>query len=231
MGIIIQNVTGSTAVVIWPTVASCADSFYSIMYHPNWNSMLSGSSRKSFQREERVPASQSSHVIENLIPLTKYILCVTCQSANPTSDQCRIFQTKEQDPSSVGNKKKDLALGIWLTSSVLLLIIAGILFYGCLNIWYRKRQEHNGGLNGMPPPSKRKSHRNNSSRGAGELEKSSQSLVPNLEYQQADMVQLATIKENLSDHREPPLLKCNHQALTVTGQPAHIPQLGGSIVL
>uniref|UniRef100_A0A8C3FPN7 Fibronectin type-III domain-containing protein n=1 Tax=Chrysemys picta bellii TaxID=8478 RepID=A0A8C3FPN7_CHRPI len=100
MGVTIQNITGSTAMVIWPTMAICADSFYSIMYHPNRNNMLSGYSRKIFQKEERVPASRSSFVIENLTPLTTYILCVTCQSANPSSDQCRIFHTLEEDPAS-----------------------------------------------------------------------------------------------------------------------------------
>uniref|UniRef100_A0A674IG73 Fibronectin type-III domain-containing protein n=1 Tax=Terrapene triunguis TaxID=2587831 RepID=A0A674IG73_9SAUR len=147
MGVTIQNITGSTAMVIWPTMAICADSFYSIMYHPNRNNMLSGYSRKNFQKEERVPASRSSFVIENLTPLTTYILCVTCQSANPSSDQCRIFHTLEEDPASASNKKKDLALGIWLTSSILLLIIAGILLYGCLHIWYRKRRERVEGQN------------------------------------------------------------------------------------
>uniref|UniRef100_A0A8D0EY20 Fibronectin type-III domain-containing protein n=1 Tax=Strix occidentalis caurina TaxID=311401 RepID=A0A8D0EY20_STROC len=134
MGITVQNITGNTAMVIWPKMASCADSFYSIMYHPNWNSMLSSYSRKSFQKEERVPASRSSFVVENLTPLTTYILCVTCQSANPSSDQCRVFNTLEQDPASASNTKKELALGIWLTSSVLLLIIAAILLYGCLHV-------------------------------------------------------------------------------------------------
>lgn len=68
-------------------------------------------------------------------------MCVTCQSANPSSDQCKIFHTLAQDPSTVNSKKKDLALGIWLTSSIILLIIACILLYGCLHIWWRKRQE------------------------------------------------------------------------------------------
>uniref|UniRef100_A0A663M293 Fibronectin type-III domain-containing protein n=1 Tax=Athene cunicularia TaxID=194338 RepID=A0A663M293_ATHCN len=141
MGITVQNITGNTAMVIWPKMASCADSFYSIMYHPNWNSMLSSYSRKSFQKEERVPASRSSFVVENLTPLTTYILCVTCQSANPSSDQCRVFNTLEQDPASASNTKKELALGIWLTSSVLLLIIAAILLYGCLHLLCRRRRD------------------------------------------------------------------------------------------
>uniref|UniRef100_A0A8C3EYG1 Uncharacterized protein n=1 Tax=Corvus moneduloides TaxID=1196302 RepID=A0A8C3EYG1_CORMO len=141
MGITVQNITGNTAMVIWPKMASCVDSFYSIMYHPNWNSMLSSYSRKSFQKEERVPTTRSSFVVENLIPLTTYIMCVTCQSANPSSDQCRVFNTLERDPASASNTKKELALGIWLTSSVLLLIIAAVLLYGCLHLLCRRRRE------------------------------------------------------------------------------------------
>ncbi|KAM8975568.1 fibronectin type III domain-containing protein 9 [Pelodytes ibericus] len=141
MAISVQNITANTALVIWPSISACADSFYSIMYKSNWNTMLSEYSRKHFQKEERIPASRTFFTIENLTPLTTYILCVTCQSANPSSDQCRIFHTPGQDPSSVNSKKKELALGIWLTSSILLLIIACILLYGCIHIWWRKRQE------------------------------------------------------------------------------------------
>uniref|UniRef100_A0A8D2MPV9 Fibronectin type-III domain-containing protein n=1 Tax=Zonotrichia albicollis TaxID=44394 RepID=A0A8D2MPV9_ZONAL len=141
MGITIQNITGNTAMVIWPKMASCVDSFYSIMYHPNWNSMLSSYSRKSFQREERVPTTRSSFVVENLTPLTTYIMCVTCQSANPSSDQCRVFNTLERDPVSASSTKKELALGIWLTSGVLLLIIAAVLLYGCLHLLCRRRHQ------------------------------------------------------------------------------------------
>ncbi|NXO75866.1 FNDC9 protein, partial [Sitta europaea] len=141
MGITVQNITGDTAMVIWPKMASCVDSFYSIMYHPNWNSMLSSYSRKSFQKEERVPTTRSSFVVENLTPLTTYIMCVTCQSANPSSDQCRVFNTLERDPASASNTKKELALGIWLTSSVLLLIIAAVLLYGCLHLLCRRRHQ------------------------------------------------------------------------------------------
>ncbi|NXC56483.1 FNDC9 protein, partial [Aleadryas rufinucha] len=141
MGITVQNITGNTAMVIWPKMAGCVDSFYSIMYHPNWNSMLSSYSRKSFQKEERVPTTRSSFVVENLTPLTTYIMCVTCQSANPSSDQCRVFNTLERDPASASNAKKELALGIWLTSSILLLIIAAVLLYGCLHLLCRRRRE------------------------------------------------------------------------------------------
>ncbi|XP_075708688.1 fibronectin type III domain-containing protein 9 [Rhinoderma darwinii] len=141
MVISVQNITANTAMVIWPTIPSCVDSFYSIMYQSNWNTMMSGYSREHFQKQERIPASRTFYIVENLTPLTTYILCVTCQSANPTSDQCKIFHTSAQDPASVNSKKKDLALGIWLTSSIILLIIACILLYGCLHIWWRKRQE------------------------------------------------------------------------------------------
>ncbi|KAM3934936.1 fibronectin type III domain-containing protein 9 [Leptodactylus fuscus] len=141
MVISVQNITANTAMVIWPAIPSCADSFYSIMYQSNWNSMMPGYSREHFQKQERIPASRTFYIVENLTPLTTYILCVTCQSANPSSDQCKIFHTLAQDPSSVNSKKKDLALGIWLTSSIILLIIACILLYGCLHIWWRKRQE------------------------------------------------------------------------------------------
>ncbi|OCT95338.1 fibronectin type III domain-containing protein 9 [Xenopus laevis] len=141
MGISVQNITGNTAMVIWPSISSCADSFYSVMYQSNWNTMMSEYSKKNFQKEERIPTSRTSCIIENLTPLTTYIICVTCQSAIPSSDQCRIFQTLGQDHSVVNSKKKDLALGIWLTSSILLLIIACIMIYGCLHIWWRKRQE------------------------------------------------------------------------------------------
>ncbi|NXA36051.1 FNDC9 protein, partial [Eudromia elegans] len=141
MGITIQNVTGNTAVVIWPKMASCADSFYSVMYHANWNSVLSSYSRKSFQKEERVPTSRSSLLVENLTPLTTYVLCVTCQSANPSREQCRTFHTLQPDAASAGGAKKELALGIWLASGVLLLVIAAILLYGCLHLLCRRRRE------------------------------------------------------------------------------------------
>ncbi|KAM7179650.1 fibronectin type III domain-containing protein 9-like [Macrochelys suwanniensis] len=213
MGVTIQNITGSTAMVIWPTMAICADSFYSIMYHPNRNNMLSGYSRKHFQKEERVPASRSSFVIENLTPLTTYILCVTCQSANPSSDQCRIFHTLEEDPASASNKKKDLALGIWLTSSILLLIIAGILLYGCLHIWYRKRRERVEGQNMTSEQDKgeeawtiNKSHTPEQFNRQGRL-------VQSVEGKNAEGIQLATIIENPLTYKEPTVQTSKSQEL------------------
>ncbi|XP_067841619.1 fibronectin type III domain-containing protein 9 [Heptranchias perlo] len=142
MGIAIQNISSTSATVTWSSAANCADNFYSIIYHPNWNTLLSGYSRKDFQKEERVPISQNWLAIEKLTPLTKYILCITCQSANPINEQCTIFNTAPQNAAAVTSGRKDLALGIWLTSSILLLLIAGILLYGCMHIWCCKRREH-----------------------------------------------------------------------------------------
>uniref|UniRef100_A0A4W3JQ63 Fibronectin type-III domain-containing protein n=1 Tax=Callorhinchus milii TaxID=7868 RepID=A0A4W3JQ63_CALMI len=146
MGIAVQNISSTSAIVKWPSAVHCADDFYSIMYHPNWNTLLSSYSRKTFQKEQRVPISQNWLTIENLTPLTTYILCVTCQPANPSNDQCTIFNTMSQETAAVRSKKKDLAMGIWLTSSVLLLIIAGTLLYGCIHVWCRKRQEQAEGF-------------------------------------------------------------------------------------
>ncbi|NXI48455.1 FNDC9 protein, partial [Galbula dea] len=202
MGITVQNITGNTAMVIWPKMATCADSFYSIMYHPNWNSMLSSYTRKSFQKEERVPTSRSSFVVENLTPLTTYIVCVTCQSANPSSDQCRVFNTLEQDPASTSNTKKELALGIWLTSSVLLLVIAAVLLYGCLHLLCRRRRERLQGPNGTSKRDHRKACTKSTVYASEELGRQSQ---PRQETEEKDPggIQLATIIENPSACKEP----------------------------
>ncbi|NWU08218.1 FNDC9 protein, partial [Cephalopterus ornatus] len=217
MGITIQNITGNTAMVIWPKMASCVDSFYSIMYHPNWNNMLSSYSRKSFQKEERVPTSRSSFVVENLTPLTTYIMCVTCQSANPSSDQCRVFNTLERDSASVSNTKKELALGIWLTSSVLLLIIAAILLYGCLHLLCHRRHE-------------RLQERNRTSkRDHGEAWTKNMAYTSEFSRQRQQMqdteekhpggIQLATIIENPSVCNEPVMSTSKSQERApVTGQ-------------
>ncbi|NWH69562.1 FNDC9 protein, partial [Piaya cayana] len=210
MGITVQNITGNTAMVIWPKMASCADSFYSVMYHPNWNSMLSSYSRKSFQKEERVPASRSSFVVENLTPLTTYIVCVTCQSANPSSDQCRVFNTLEQDPASVRNTKKELALGIWLTSSVLLLIIAAILLYGCLHILCRRRHEHLQAQNGTSEQDHRKVWTKSTVHVSEEFSGQGQ-LTQDIEEKHPGGIQLATIIENPSACKEPVMLTSKSQ--------------------
>ncbi|XP_010207647.1 fibronectin type III domain-containing protein 9 [Colius striatus] len=218
MGITVQNITGNTAMVIWPKMASCADSFYSIMYHPNWNSMLSSYSRKSFQKEERVPTSRSSFVVENLTPLTTYIVCVTCQSANPSSDQCRVFNTLEQDPASASNTKKELALGIWVTSSVLLLIIAAILLYGCLHLLCRRRRERQQGRNEASKQEHGTALTKSMEHGSEELGRQNQ-LMQDTEEKHSGGIQLATIIKNPSACKEPivPASKSQERA-PMTGQ-------------
>ncbi|KGL81857.1 Fibronectin type III domain-containing protein 9, partial [Tinamus guttatus] len=216
MGITIQNVTGNTAVVIWPKMASCADSFYSVMYHPNWNSVLSSYSRKSFHKEERVPTSRSSFVLENLTPLTTYILCVTCQSASPSRDQCRTFHTLQADAASASSTKKELALGIWLTSSVLLLVIAAILLYGCLHLLCRRRREH-------PQAPNRASEEGDGRKtwaksAAQELGAQSQTMR-DTEGTNPGGIQLATIIENPLACQEPIVRASKSQeAVPTTGQ-------------
>ncbi|KFW05449.1 PREDICTED: fibronectin type III domain-containing protein 9-like [Eurypyga helias] len=218
MGITVQNITGSTAMVIWPKMASCADSFYSVMYHPNWNSMLSSYSRKSFQKEERVPTSRSSFVVENLTPLTTYIVCVTCQSAKPSADQCRVFNTLEPDPASANNAKKELALGIWLASSVLLLIIAAVLLYGCLHLLCRGRRQRLRGQNGPPEQEHGKLWTKSTAYASEELSRQSPLLQDTEEKHPGD-IQLATIIENPSACKEPvmPTSK-SHEQVSATGQ-------------
>ncbi|OXB56929.1 UNVERIFIED_CONTAM: hypothetical protein H355_003469 [Colinus virginianus] len=192
--------------VIWPRMAGCADSFYSVMYHPNWNSVLSSYSRKSFQKEERVPASRSSFVVENLTPLTTYLLCVTCQSANPSSDQCQVFNTLEQDPASAGTTKKELALGIWLASSLLLLIIAAILLYGCLHLLCRARRERRDAQpKGLPHDLEEPGGHSHVLQGS--------------EERQQDGIQLATIIENPAVCRQPgQLVSSSRERVPAAGQ-------------
>ncbi|NXO22339.1 FNDC9 protein, partial [Cisticola juncidis] len=221
MGITVQNITGNTAMVIWPKMASCVDSFYSIMYHPNWNSMLSSYSRKTFQKEERVPTTRSSFVVENLTPLTTYIMCVTCQSANPSSDQCRVFNTLERDPASGSNTKKELALGIWLTSSVLLLTIAAVLLYGCLHLLCRRRHER---LRERSRASKQEHEEPWTRSVAYTSECSRQSQqAQDAEEKHPGGIQLATIIENPSVCNEPIIPSPKSQErVPVTGQSSAI---------
>ncbi|NXO13335.1 FNDC9 protein, partial [Oriolus oriolus] len=218
MGITVQNITGNTAMVIWPKMASCVDSFYSIMYHPNWNSMLSSYSRKSFQKEERVPTTRSSFVVENLTPLTTYIMCVTCQSANPSSDQCRVFNTLERDPASASSTKKELALGIWLTSSALLLIIAAVLLYGCLHLLCRRRRERLQEQNRTSKQEHGEPRTKSVAYTSEECSRQSQQ-TRDTEEKHPGSIQLATIIENPSVCNEPimPPSKSQEQ-VPVTGQ-------------
>ncbi|NWT84820.1 FNDC9 protein, partial [Lanius ludovicianus] len=218
MGITVQNITGNTAMVIWPKMAGCVDSFYSIMYHPNWNSMLSSYSRKNFQKEERVPTTRSSFVVENLIPLTTYIMCVTCQSANPSSDQCRVFNTLERDPASTSNTKKELALGIWLTSSVLLLIITAVLLYGCLHLLCRRRRERLQEQNRTSKQEHREPWTKSMACTSEEFSRQGQQ-TQDTEEKHPGGIQLATIIENPSVHSEPIMLSPkSRERVPTTGQ-------------
>ncbi|NXL86728.1 FNDC9 protein, partial [Alectura lathami] len=202
MAITVQNITGSTAMVIWPRMAGCTDSFYSVFYHPNGNSVLSSYSRQSFQKEERVPASRSSLLVENLTPLTTYLLCVTCQAARPSRDQCRVFHTLEQGPAPASTTKKELALGIWLASSLLLLIIAAVLLYGCLHLLCRKGRERSPGRTTASRQDQGKAGAKGPTHTSGELGGQSPARWGSQEGQLAG-IQLATIIENPAAGREP----------------------------
>uniref|UniRef100_A0A8D0D6M2 Fibronectin type-III domain-containing protein n=1 Tax=Sander lucioperca TaxID=283035 RepID=A0A8D0D6M2_SANLU len=133
MGIAVYNISATSARVSWPSSPSCLDTFYSVMYDPNWNSLLMGYKRKSFMHEERIPVSQTSTHLANLLPQTAYFLCVTCQAANPVRDQCQVFSTLSDGSEAHDRAGWELAMGVWLTCCILLLVIAGILLWGCLH--------------------------------------------------------------------------------------------------
>ena len=133
MGIVVYNITTTSARVSWPPYPSCLDTFYSVMYDPNWNSLLMGYKRKSFMHEERIPVSQTGTHLANLLPQTAYFLCVTCQAANPVRDQCQVFSTLSDSSEGHDRAGWELAMGVWLTCCILLLVIAGILLWGCLH--------------------------------------------------------------------------------------------------
>ncbi len=133
MGIAVYNISTTSARVSWPSYPSCLDTFYSVMYDPNWNSLLMGYKRKSFLHEERIPVSQTSAHLANLLPQTAYFLCVTCQAANPVRDQCQVFSTLSDNSEGHDRAGWELAMGVWLTCCILLLVIAGVLLWGCLH--------------------------------------------------------------------------------------------------
>lgn len=133
MGIAVYNISSTSARVSWPPSPTCRDTFYSVMYDPNWNSLLMGYKRKSFMHEERIPVSQTSTHLANLLPQTAYFLCVTCQAANPVRDQCQVFSTLSESGEGHDRAGWELAMGVWLTCCILLLVIATILLWGCLH--------------------------------------------------------------------------------------------------
>ncbi|XP_013877877.1 fibronectin type III domain-containing protein 9 [Austrofundulus limnaeus] len=132
MSVTIYNISSTSARVSWPASPTCLDTFYSVMYDPNWNSLLMGFTRKSFKHEERIPVSQTSTHLANLLPQTAYFLCVTCQAANPVRDQCQVFSTQSESSEGHDRASWELAVGVWLTCCLLLLVIAGVLLWGCL---------------------------------------------------------------------------------------------------
>ncbi|KAK5870330.1 hypothetical protein PBY51_024978 [Eleginops maclovinus] len=133
MGVVVFNISATSAHVSWPVSPSCVDTFYSVMYDPNWNSLLMGYKRKSFLIEERIPVSQTTTHLHHLIPQTAYFLCVTCQAANPVQDQCQVFSTPSDSSDSHDRAGWELAMGVWLTCCVLLLVIAAVLLWGCVH--------------------------------------------------------------------------------------------------
>lgn len=132
MGIAVYNISSTSARVSWPSAPGCLDTFYSVMYDPNWNSILMGFKRKSFMHEERIPVSHTSAHLANLLPQTAYFLCVTCQAANPVREQCQVFSTLSESSEGHDRAGWELAMGIWMTCCILLLVIAGVLLWGCL---------------------------------------------------------------------------------------------------
>ncbi|KAJ7993360.1 hypothetical protein DPEC_G00271610 [Dallia pectoralis] len=136
MVVTVRNVTSSTATVTWPWSPGCVDTFYSVMYHPNWNSLLMGYTRRSFLTEERIPVSRTSTTITHLAPQTTYVLCVTCQAANPSREQCQVFSTLAEGGEGSEGTRWESAVVFWMASSILLLVIAAVLLWGCLHsIW------------------------------------------------------------------------------------------------
>ncbi|KAJ0065245.1 hypothetical protein NL108_006568 [Boleophthalmus pectinirostris] len=133
MGVVVYNISSTSAKVTWPRSPYCLDTFYSVMYDPNWNSLLMGYKRKSFMHEERIPVSQTTTHLANLHPQTAYFLCVTCQAANPVREQCQVFNTLGESGDTSDRTGWELAMGVWLTCCILLLIIAGVLLWGCLH--------------------------------------------------------------------------------------------------
>ncbi|MBN3303799.1 fibronectin type III domain-containing protein 9-like [Amia ocellicauda] len=144
MNLEIKNISFSSASVSWmPNPATCPTNLYRMMYRPNWNSILSGFSRKNFHREETVPLGRSSLTLQRLTPATNYILCVTCQGSQPSSDQCTIFHTLAKDSVVLTSRNLDLATVVWLTSSILFIITTVVLLHGCFKLWCRRcRRSH-----------------------------------------------------------------------------------------
>uniref|UniRef100_A0A3P9PW49 Fibronectin type-III domain-containing protein n=1 Tax=Poecilia reticulata TaxID=8081 RepID=A0A3P9PW49_POERE len=133
MVVTVYNISSTSARVTWPASPACLDTFYSVMYDPNWNSLIMGYKRKSFKHEERIPVSQTATYLGNLLPQTAYFLCVTCQAADPVREQCQVFSTPSESSEGHDRAGWEVAVGVWLTCCLLLLVIAGVLLWGCLH--------------------------------------------------------------------------------------------------
>uniref|UniRef100_H3A9G1 Fibronectin type III domain containing 9 n=2 Tax=Latimeria chalumnae TaxID=7897 RepID=H3A9G1_LATCH len=139
MNIEIKNVSFTSASFTWaPNHYLCPGNFYRIMYHPNWNTILSGFSRQNFQQAQTVSLGRHFVTLQRLMPSTNYILCITCQGVHPSREQCTVFHTMGKDAMFLASQKFDLAMVVWLASSILLIIIAILLLYGCLKLCSKK---------------------------------------------------------------------------------------------
>ncbi|CAN0347174.1 unnamed protein product [Lampetra planeri] len=165
----VNNVSATAASVGWSPSWRCPQGWAPRAVHrPDWERPLAGTSPRRLQREERVAPGRHRVALEGLTPLTGYIACVSCAPVPPlllappqqhqqqrSSQQphlarqqpaphggeqgaCVAFHTTGPD---LGNRKKEMAIAIWVSSSVLLLLIAAFLLYGCLRIWCRRRRE------------------------------------------------------------------------------------------
>jgi len=156
MAITVYNVSATTAWVRWPALGGCRDTFYSVMYdhaRQGGGARLGGRGlaagggwgykRRSFGHEERVPAGLTAARLTRLLPGSAYLLCVTCQAADPAQDQCRGFSTLGDSPPGSGGGGGaggggggggwELAMAVWMASSLLLLLLSGVLLWGCLH--------------------------------------------------------------------------------------------------
>ncbi|XP_077573605.1 fibronectin type III domain-containing protein 9 [Stigmatopora nigra] len=131
MGVDVHAISATSAQVTWPRSPGCLDTFYSVMYSPNWNSLQATFERKRFAHEERLPVTQTAAHLANLLPQTTYLLCVTCQAANPTREQCQVFGTPADDGDGREGSGRELAAGAWLSGCALLLVVAAVLFWLC----------------------------------------------------------------------------------------------------
>uniref|UniRef100_A0A3P9LBL3 Fibronectin type-III domain-containing protein n=1 Tax=Oryzias latipes TaxID=8090 RepID=A0A3P9LBL3_ORYLA len=132
MGVTVYNISATSVRVSWPPSPTCRDTFYSVMYDPNWNSLIMGYKRKSFKHEERIPVSQTGTHLANLLPLTAYFLCVTCQAADPVREQCKVFSTLSESSETHDRGGWEHMAGVWLTCCLLLLVKWHLLHHGGL---------------------------------------------------------------------------------------------------